>query len=179
MDIVGLVFSSFWYILPAYIANATACIFGGGTPLDLGRNFIDGRRLIGNGVTFRGTFSGILCGTIAAILQGVILNLKIINTPMVFYSNIFECAFLGFLLSSGALFGDMVGSFIKRRLEIKQGNPAPILDQLNFVFGAILFTYPFSPLPLNMIITICVITPIIHLTSNIIAYKLKIKKVWW
>jgi CDP-2,3-bis-(O-geranylgeranyl)-sn-glycerol synthase len=98
---------------------------------------------------------------------------------MVFYSNIFECAFLGFLLSSGALFGDMMGSFIKRRLGIKQGRPAPILDQLNFIFGALLFTYPFSPIPLDMIITICLITPIVHLTSNIIAYKLKIKKVWW
>ncbi len=181
MNLISLLFSSLFYILPAYFANAFACIFGGGTPVDLGKNFIDGKRIIGNGVTYKGTFFGILFGTIVAILQGVIVNLKIINIDgsSIFYYNVFEYAFIGFLLSFGALFGDMIGSFIKRRLGIKQGRPAPLLDQTVFVIFAILFAYPFSPIPFEMIVTLLIISPVIHLSSNIIAYKLYIKKVWW
>jgi len=178
MNIVQLIFNSLLYILPAYVANAAACVFGGGTPVDLGRHFLDGRRIVGNGVTYRGFFSGLLWGCITAILEGVLLNLDLIGTPY-FYYNIFKWAYIGFLLSLGALFGDMVGSFIKRRLGLEQGKPAPLLDQLDFVLFAILFAYPFAPLTWEMIITILVITPLIHLSGNIVAYLLGIKSIWW
>jgi len=36
-----------WFFLPAYFANATPVVLGGGTPIDLGRNFLDGRRILG------------------------------------------------------------------------------------------------------------------------------------
>ena len=166
------------YILPAYIANASACIFGGGVPLDMGKQFIDGKRLIGNGVTYKGTFFGLLCGTVMAILEGVIVNLNIVGN-IAFYFNIFEWAYIGFLLSLGALFGDMFGSFVKRRIGLAQGKPAPILDQLGFIVFAILFAYPVSPIPLDMIIVLLIITPSIHLSANILAYKLGLKDVWW
>ncbi len=178
MDIIQLLFNSIIYILPAYIANASACVFGGGTPLDGGKNFIDGRRLIGNGVSFKGTFFGLLCGTIASILEGIIINLNIVGN-IAFYFNTFEWAYVGFLLSLGALFGDMFGSFIKRRMGLAQGKPAPILDQVGFVIFAILFAYPVVPIPLDMIIVLLIITPLVHLSANIIAYKLGLKDVWW
>ncbi len=178
MDIVQLVLNSLIYIFPAYIANASACIFGGGAPLDHGKNFIDGRRLIGNGVSYKGTFFGLLCGTIAAILEGTLIYLNIIGTKA-FYFNVFEWAYIGFLLSLGALFGDMLGSFIKRRIGIAQGKPAPILDQVGFVVFAILFAYPVVPISIEMIVTLIIITPLIHLLGNIIAYKLGYKDVWW
>ena len=178
MGTIQLLFNSLIYILPAYVANASACVFGGGAPLDMGKNFIDGKRLIGNGVSYRGTFFGLLCGTIAAILEGIIINLNIVGNTA-FYFNIFEWAYIGFLLSLGALFGDMFGSFIKRRIGLAQGKPAPILDQLGFVVFAILFAYPFAPISPNMIIVLLIITPIIHLSANVIAYKLGLKDVWW
>ena len=178
MAIVQLLFNSMIYILPAYVANASACVFGGGTPLDMGINFIDGKRLIGNGVSYRGTFFGLLCGTITAILEGIIANSNILGDTA-FYFNTFEWAYIGFLLSLGALFGDMFGSFIKRRLGLAQGKPAPVLDQLGFVVFAILFAYPFAPISPDKIIVLLIITPIIHLSANVIAYKLGLKDVWW
>ena len=178
MDLIQLIFNSLLYILPAYVANAAACVFGGGTPVDLGRYFLDGRRILGNGVTYRGFLFGILFGCITALFEGILLNLDIVGTSE-FHYNIFKWIHLGFLLSSGALFGDMVGSFIKRRLGIEQGKPAPLLDQLDFVIFAILFAYPFAPISLDMVITILVITPVIHLSGNIVAYLLGIKSIWW
>ena len=49
---------AFWLMLPAYVPNNFAAIFGGGTPLDMGRVFQDGERALGDGKTFRGTFAG-------------------------------------------------------------------------------------------------------------------------
>ncbi len=178
MDIIQTLINSLVYILPAYIANASACIFGGGSPLDGGKTFIDGKRLIGNGVSYRGTFFGLLCGILTAIMEGCMLYSNIFGTTA-FYYNVFEWAYIGFLLSFGALFGDMFGSFIKRRIGISQGKPAPILDQVGFVVFAILFAYPVVPISFDMIITLLIITPLIHLSANIIAYKLGFKDVWW
>ena len=178
MDLIQLIFKSLLYILPAYVANAAACIFGGGTPVDLGRKFLDGRRILGNGVTYRGFFFGLLFGCITATLEAILLNLDLVGTSH-FYYKVFKWLCLGFLLSLGALFGDMVGSFIKRRLGIERGKPAPLLDQLDFVLFAILFAYPFAPITLEMVVIILVITPLIHLSGNIVAYLLGIKSMWW
>ena len=178
MDVIYLIINSLIYILPAYVTNAAACIFGGGRPLDSGRLFIDGRRIMGNGVTYRGTFFGLLCGVIVALLEGIFFNINTFEN-IVFYYGILEWVGIGLLLSSGALFGDMLGSFIKRRLGFAQGRPVPLLDQLGFVVFAILFAYPFAPIPWDMIILLLIITPLIHLLSNILAYLLGIKKVWW
>ncbi|XRO74587.1 CDP-2,3-bis-(O-geranylgeranyl)-sn-glycerol synthase [Methanocaldococcus sp. 28A] len=173
-----LLFASLWYILPAYVANASACIFGGGTPVDLGKNFIDGRRLIGNGVTYKGSVFGILCGTLVGVIQGILVNFNIFNS-LDFYGSVIDHAILAFFLSTGAVVGDAVGSFIKRRLNIERGKPAPLLDQLDFVIGALAFGYIVAPIPQEMAIIICLFTVFIHLLGNIIAYKLGIKDVWW
>lgn len=42
------VLQALYYILPAYFANSVPTIFGGGSQIDLGRNFTDGRPLFGS-----------------------------------------------------------------------------------------------------------------------------------
>ena len=176
--LIYLIINSFIFILPAYVANAAPCISGGGAPIDGGKCFFDNKRIIGNGVSWKGTFFGLFCGTITAILEGIIFNLNIVGT-IAFNFNVFEWGIVGLLLSAGALFGDAIGSFIKRRIGLAQGRPAPILDQLGFIVFALLFVYPFAPVPYDIGIFLLVITPMIHLSANIIAYKLGIKDVWW
>lgn len=86
---------------------------------------------------------------------------------------------LGFLLGFGALLGDAFGSFIKRRLGIERGKPAPILDQLDFVAGALLLGSIVTLPPAEVILFVIIITIILHIFTNIIAYILKIKDVWY
>jgi CDP-2,3-bis-(O-geranylgeranyl)-sn-glycerol synthase len=159
---IETVTSALYFFIPAYVANTFACILGKGRPVDLGRNFFDGRRILGNGVTIRGSLSGIACGVIAGALLGMNLLLVI-------------------LLATGAMAGDAAGSFTKRRLGRGQGAPAPGLDQLNFVVGALLFASIIRPLPWQWewVLVLVVLTPFGHLLVNKTGYLLKMKDVPW
>ena len=55
-------FAALWAMLPAYVPNSAAAVFGGGTPIDFGKTCGDGRRIFGDGKTHRGFFGGVLCG---------------------------------------------------------------------------------------------------------------------
>ncbi|BBL62837.1 hypothetical protein MARBORIA2_16670 [Methanobrevibacter arboriphilus] len=159
--------SAVYFIMPAYIANLSGLAFGGTTPVDFGKNFIDGHRIIGNGVTWKGLIFGTITGTLVGAIEGVL-----IWDPV--YGLI-----VGFLLSFGALLGDAAGSFIKRRLGINRGRPAPILDQLDFIAGALILASLYTTISSETVIIIAILTLIIHLISNMVAYLLGMKEVWY
>jgi CDP-2,3-bis-(O-geranylgeranyl)-sn-glycerol synthase len=86
----------------------------------------------------------------------------------------------GLLLSLGALFGDLGGAFIKRRLGIPPGNLLPVVDQVDFVVGALFFSLLLYPmLTWELALTILIITPPIHLLTNFAAYRLRLKNNPW
>ena len=158
-------------LAPMYAANSTAMLLGGKTPLDFGMKFM-GKQLFGNGKTWKGTFFGILGGTIAAL----IISLAFPGSNILFGANYVD---FGFLLSSGAVIGDIAGSFVKRRLGIGSGQPAPLLDQTDFVFGALAFASLIYLPQLIELVAMLIVTIIAHRLVNVIAFKLKIKKVPW
>ncbi len=43
--------SALWIMLPAYLPNPVAALCGGGTPIDNGKNYSDGKRIFGDGKT--------------------------------------------------------------------------------------------------------------------------------
>ncbi len=176
-----LILTTVWLLLPAYTPNNFAVIFGGGTPIDLGRKFIDGKRILGDGKTIRGFIFGVLGGLFVAHIQLVIERFANLS----FFSSLEYHTFLvlSFSLSFGALFGDSFGSFIKRRFGVERGASFPLLDQLSFIVFALLFASrinDFWKLYSNeVIITGFILTPLLHLATNFIAYRLGIKKVPW
>jgi CDP-2,3-bis-(O-geranylgeranyl)-sn-glycerol synthase len=175
---LNFILTSLLFILPAYFANSIPVITGGGLPIDLNKKFLDNRRIFGNGKTFRGFIAGILAAIFISLLEFLVLS----NTSFDLYgANPINYLLAGFLLGGGAMFGDLIGSFIKRRLGIGQGKPSIFLDQLSFLFFAIIFSYPFSYnfLSVEMIIFLSVLTYFIHIFANIIANKLGLKKVPW
>ena len=56
---------------------------------------------------------------------------------------------------------------------------APILDQLNFVIGALILASIVMPLPLSWIAILVILTPFGHLLVNKTGYLLKMKDVPW
>jgi len=157
-----------YFIFPAYCANAVPVIFGGGRPIDAGRTFIDGKPILGSHKTVRGFFAGLIVGTLVGFVQNAVYPL--------YQSNLL----LGFALSFGALIGDLFDSFVKRRLGFPPGASFPILDQLDFVVGALLFSLMVPPLPpLNLILIIIIITPPIHLLTNVLAFLFGFKSTPW
>jgi CDP-2,3-bis-(O-geranylgeranyl)-sn-glycerol synthase len=170
-EIILLILCVIIFLLPAYIANTTGLVLGGKTPIDRKKNFVDGKRIIGDGVTWEGLISGIIVGSLIGLIEGVVLG----KAP---YDMLFFLK-LGFLLSLGALLGDAIGSFIKRRLGLDKGQPAPILDQLDFFVGAILFASLIIKIPTDYIIVGAILTLILHISTNAISYLLGIKDVWY
>ena len=103
---------AFWLMLPAYIPNNCAVLFGGGMPLDMGQTFQDGQRTLGDGKTFRGTIAGTVCGVLMGLLQNQIAPL--IGLPS--FGIGFEQLPILLALALGAMLGDIVAAFFKRRL---------------------------------------------------------------
>ncbi|MBI2079643.1 CDP-2,3-bis-(O-geranylgeranyl)-sn-glycerol synthase [Candidatus Micrarchaeota archaeon] len=162
------------FIFPAYVANAVPVVLGGGTYLDLEKNFSDGRRIFGDGKTIRGFVAGVTSG---AVMGGILA----IALPLSFYSSP-QSQFIGsFMLSLGTMVGDALGSFIKRRMNVAPGKPF-LLDQLSFLIFALIFVYPFvnsSVFSLYNIVFLFIMTYILHIGMNVIANKAGLKKVPW
>ncbi|AKB74855.1 Phosphatidate cytidylyltransferase [Methanosarcina lacustris Z-7289] len=175
-------------MIPAYLPNSFAAVFGGGKPIDGGRTYKDGRRLIGDGKTYRGLFSGIFCGFLAGCVE-IWLSMqgfKIMGIEMPTFGPDYMSAFKVVLaLASGALFGDMFKSFFKRRMGLKRGASLPLVDQLDFVVGAWVFTYLAAPewfvnnFTTGIVLIVLIITPLLHLTTNIVGYFIGVKKEPW
>ncbi len=175
--------TTLYFILPAYFSNGGALAFGGGTPLDFGKSDSKGNRWIGDGVTWRGLIAGTIIGIITGAVQGYLAP-NIINevgqyiiTPII--TDVNSGILIGFLLGFGALLGDALGSFLKRRLGIGRGKPAPILDQLDFLIVALILVYPIVKFDWMFAVIAIVLTLVIHSIANGGAYLLGIKDVWY
>lgn len=175
--------TTLYFILPAYFSNGGALAFGGGTPVDFGKSDSKGNRWIGDGVTWRGIVAGTIIGIITGAVQGYLYHMispdvaQYIITPII--TDVNSGILIGFLLGFGALLGDALGSFLKRRLGIGRGKPAPILDQLDFIIVAIILVTPVVNVNILFIILAIILTLVIHLIANGGAYLLGLKDVWY
>ena len=86
---------------------------------------------------------------------------------------------LGFVLGMGAMLGDAAASFAKRRLGIGRGRPAPVLDQDDFVVGALLAASLIVSTRPEWWVILLVLTPLFHLAANVIGFLLGVKKQPW
>jgi CDP-2,3-bis-(O-geranylgeranyl)-sn-glycerol synthase len=132
-------------------------------------NFPINKKLFGKNKTYKGFLLGIISAIIIVYLQKL-LNL---NFSLIEYTN---PLLLGFLLGFGALFGDLVESFFKRRLKIKEGTPWIIFDQLDWIIGSIIFINFYIKTSLTIIITSIVLFGLLHPVINYLGYLLKLKK---
>ncbi len=164
MDIVTAIIASLEFIFPAYCANGAPVLAGGGLSMDFGKNFFDGKRIFGNNKTFKGFFFGWFVGAGVGLIECLLFNF-----PILF------CV----LIPLGALIGDLAGAFTKRRLGINPGGLLPVVDQIDFVVGALLFAIPLSIIGWEVAVIVLIVTPPIHLFTNFLAYKLKLKSNPW
>lgn len=165
--ITTIIIQALKFIFPAYCANATPVLSKGKKPMDFGKNFLDGKRILGANKTFRGFFFGWGIGLLVGLVEG-----------MVFDFNNYSIAF-SILTPLGALLGDLTGAFLKRRLNIAPGGLLPIVDQIDFVVGALVLALPLMMVTWELAVTVLLITPPIHLFTNFLAYKLKLKRNPW
>ncbi len=180
------IINALWLMLPAYVANPAAVLFKGKLPIDLNRKFFDGRRILGRGKTwkgfFGGAFSGIIIGEIEQILATFLPNSYFIQ----FSSDQIQALLILITISFGSMLGDSIGSFIKRRINLESGANALFLDQYPFLIISLLLYYLFFSSEFLKyiwntfsIVTLIVITPLLHRLVNILGFKIGKKEVPW
>jgi len=213
MGLISLSIMTLWLYLPGFLANTFAMMWGkwlpktgyGPWPIDGGKNWRDGNRILGDGKTWNGLIggsltSGILCMIIVAAMGDVPNNDSIESSifahPLTGYEGTWfdvgsiqlSAFILGTFLGFACLIGDSTGSFFKRRRGLKRegdvSSKAPLLDTLPFAIMVFLWGQLFlggsllsqSELIVPMLIMI-VITPILHRSFNLTGYYIDWKDV--
>jgi CDP-2,3-bis-(O-geranylgeranyl)-sn-glycerol synthase len=182
-----IILTALWLMLPAYLANMLPVLVGGGPPIDLGRNWKDGKRILGNGKTWRGLLLAPLLATALVFgLQWLTLHTAW-GTEYGFpgWGAGWRWAGVAYAMGFGALTGDAVESFIKRRTGRDRGEKWFPWDQLDFIIGALVFGFLVMPTmffelftPARLVV-IVLLTPFLHLLVNYLGFKLGLKDVPW
>jgi CDP-2,3-bis-(O-geranylgeranyl)-sn-glycerol synthase len=147
-------------------------------PVDFNKTF-NGKPFLGSHKTWRGVICGILLGLIVIWLQ-----IKLFQFPAVQEISFFDYSgpdvwVFGLLMTTGAVFGDLLFAFVKRRLNIEPGGPFMPLDQTNYVVGAAIFLTGFLKLNIMVWVTLFIATFLLHILFNRIGYLLGIHKNKW
>jgi CDP-2,3-bis-(O-geranylgeranyl)-sn-glycerol synthase len=182
MKPLAVLVAAFWAMLPAYVPNNAAVLAGGGPPIDGGRT-LHGERLLGDGKTWQGTAAGVAAGAVLAVLQNAARPLLDPVVPAALPAPFPPAVLVA--LPAGAMLGDIVASFLKRRIGRERGASLPGIDQLDFVVVALALTALVAPawftatFTLPVLAVVLVITPVLHVTTNVVAYKLSLKSEPW
>ncbi len=178
--VVETVAVAIWAMLPAYIPNNVAVLAGGGRPIDGGRTLDDGNRLLGDGKTWRGT----AFGTAAGVVVALVLNRIHPFVSGVVVADPFPIA-AAVSLAFGAMLGDILASFLKRRTGRQRGAVFPGVDQLDFVVVSLVLTaviatgWFLDTFTLPVVVAVLVLTPLLHVSTNAIAYAVGLKDEPW
>jgi CDP-2,3-bis-(O-geranylgeranyl)-sn-glycerol synthase len=175
-------FNALFIFLPAGIANATPVIASKikalnflDKPIDFGKSF-KGIRVFGDHKTFRGFITGIIMAIITVLIQQEIVrnNASLQDQLYLQYNQINPLVF-GVLAGSGALLGDAIKSFFKRRTNIKPGDAWFPFDQIDYIIGGTLFLSIYlKDFPI-LYPAILIIYFLLHLMSTFLGFLLKLK----
>lgn len=167
--------------IPAFIANPSAVITGGRLVIDGGKTW-NGKRIFGNHKTWSGFLGGVLAGSLIGLIMNYIFVLVNVR-QLTFSVHFITVLAMVLVLSSFSMLGDLVGSFIKRRIGRPPGKESLLLDQYPFALFSLAFFYLIFwtsarvLFPWEGVLAILIITPLIHRAVNIIGYRLKVKNV--
>lgn len=162
---LNFLLESFWFIFPSYIANLAPALVKKVNFLNYPVDFeatLNNKRIFGSHKTYRGLFFGILSASLLSLIQG-------------------NGLIVGLILGSGTLFGDLVGSFIKRRINLKPGGKNLLVDELPGSFFALVFAFLFGVLTINLYqcLFLLIIGLPIHILANKTWHKIGLKEVPW
>ena len=179
------ILSCLYFFLPAYFTNMTPPLARKAgvlkfleKPIDFGKNFFS-QPLLGSHKTWRGAILGIIVGTSVVKFQVWLYRFHFIKEISFFDYYKINFLVFGFLISGGAVFGDLLFAFIKRRLRLKPGTRFLPFDQINYVIGAFLFLTPFFKIDVRIWLTIFILTFFLHIIVNRLGYLLGLYKAKW
>lgn len=168
--IFELIMKSIYFFLPAYCANMAPVLF---KKLPFATKSIN-EKLLGSHKTWRGVIIAPLVGGIVFAIQRYAYIKGYQQWAVIDYAD-FSLA-LGFLMGFGAIAGDVVKSYYKRKVGIPPGERWFPLDQLDFVIGGLVFSFFVYVPPAEVAAMLFLISPLLHIVVNYIGYILGINK---
>ncbi len=170
-----LILQVFYFLLPVYFSNmgavASANLNRWDVPVLPERFTFRGKPIFGKNKTWRGIIIGTIAGFATYLIQSrIITGLEIHD---------YSSYLLGFLLSFGAVFGDLVESFVKRQLNIAPGQKFLPWDQIDHPLMGMLLALFIIDLDFTFILTGLILTFFFHISVNIISYKFGLRKTLW
>ncbi len=172
--IIIAILKSAWFYLPAAIANMAPVLF---TFIPLNQPIWESR--LGPNKTWRGLIVGVLMAILIVWIQKELLALDSMRAISIVSYSSTSVILLGLLFGTGALLGDAVKSYFKRRSQIPSGEKWWPFDQIDFIVGATLFVSLIVWPDWLIVITALVLTMFLHPAINQIGYRLGLKKVPW
>ncbi len=165
-----LLFKSLYFFLPAYIANMSPVLFRKIPFLEKPIS----EKYFGSHKTWRGLIVAVIMGIIIFGLQKIAYTLGFTQLALIDYSD--YSLLVGLFLGAGAILGDLVKSYYKRKAEIPPGDPWVPFDQIDFAVGGLIgVCFVFVP-PAEVALIILVASPLLHFIINFIGFYLKINK---
>lgn len=174
---LDIIIQAFWLLLPAGFANMAPVLFNRLNFLNYPVDFnilLNKKPLLGKHKTYRGLFFGIILSIIVVYIQK--LAYPAMKSYSLFDYSSANILLVGFLFGFGALFGDMLKSFFKRRININPGKAWTPFDQIDWIIGSLIFINFYIRIPLEIIIFALIIFSLLHPAINYIGYALKLKK---
>lgn len=179
--ILSLIIHAVYYFLPAYVSNMAPVILGKINllpyPIDANRTWRS-KPIFGKNKTWGGLLYASAGGTAIFYIQQMLYSVPFFKSiSLIDYTS--QSLLLGFLLASGAILGDLIESFIKRRYGKEPGAEWFPFDQIDYVIGALLFGAAMYIPPLKIMIVLFILAPPLHYAANYGGYLFGLKKVKW
>lgn len=180
--IINDILFTLWFFLPAGLANSSAVLAAKlpflkkyNYPLDMYKNF-RGVRIFGDHKTVRGLITGIFVGIIVVYLQQHLFTWLTNKISIVNYNQI-NPLIMGVLMGGGALMGDAVKSFFKRRSDLTPGSPWFPFDQIDYILGSSVLSFFYLQLDIKYYLIFLITGVLLHIITNLTAYVIGIKDV--
>ena len=157
-------------------------------PIDLGRNFVDDKRVFGDNKTWIGFISMILFCILFQVIWSIIckyLGFENNNELYLIYENTIHFNILiGFLFGFTYMICELPNSFIKRRINIMPGKTDKgikgiiffVIDQIDSLIGVFFVLMLFNGMSLSRYLLYLFMGALTHISINLLLYGLRIRR---
>ncbi|MFM1896536.1 MAG: hypothetical protein RLZZ385_1610 [Pseudomonadota bacterium] len=177
-----LVLQVLWFLAPPAVANLIPPVMARllpawNAPLDCGLR-LRGMPLLGSHKTWRGLWSGTLAGAGVYWLQVQLVAGLPPLAALAPHPQFHGLWWLGAWLGLAALAGDALKSLVKRQLGIRPGRPWIPWDQVDWVLGILLASWPLFRFSLPFMLLCLLLGLVLSLSGKVIGYWLRINSHW-
>lgn len=158
------------------------------TPIDRGRLWKDGKRLLGDNKTWIGLVSmvafctvfQILCGWVCHLFSWNEMNDLYRSNPNTIWFNALFGAIVGFVY----MLCELPNSFIKRRLQIAPGRTGKgligivffLIDQIDSLVGVMLVLFLVTDISIAKYFAYILLGALTHIAVNLLLYAVKVRR---